>query len=71
MTRLRTDRPGSPVLTGLPDCRGLGVEDNNTDDVQETSDAYTEQIILIESVTETIVPKLVADDVPLLIRYAN
>jgi dynein heavy chain 1 len=29
-----------------------------------------EQIILIQSVTETIVPKLVADDVPLLTRYA-
>lgn len=28
-----------------------------------------EQIILIQSVTETIVPKLVADDVPLLTRY--
>lgn len=27
-----------------------------------------EQIILIQSVTETIVPKLVADDVPLLTR---
>lgn len=32
------------------------------------SDSYTEQIILIQSVTETIVPKLVADDVPLLTR---
>ncbi|KAF8602688.1 dynein heavy chain [Ceratobasidium sp. AG-I] len=30
------------------------------------SDVYTEQLILIQSVTETIVPKLVADDVPLL-----
>lgn len=30
-----------------------------------------EQIILIQSVTETIVPKLVADDVPLLTRYAH
>ncbi|KAF8321764.1 dynein heavy chain protein 1 [Clavulina sp. PMI_390] len=30
------------------------------------SDSYTEQIILIQSVTETIVPKLVADDVDLL-----
>ncbi|KAL0950615.1 hypothetical protein HGRIS_007406 [Hohenbuehelia grisea] len=30
------------------------------------SDAISEQIILIQSVTETIVPKLVADDVPLL-----
>ncbi|KAJ7596607.1 dynein heavy chain protein 1 [Mycena floridula] len=30
------------------------------------SDAISEQIIVIQSVTETIVPKLVADDVPLL-----
>ncbi|KAG1825562.1 dynein heavy chain protein 1 [Suillus subaureus] len=30
------------------------------------SDSISEQIILIQSVTETIVPKLVADDVPLL-----
>ncbi|GBE78470.1 Dynein heavy chain, cytoplasmic [Sparassis crispa] len=30
------------------------------------SDAISEQVILIQSVTETIVPKLVADDVPLL-----
>ncbi|KAG9099539.1 hypothetical protein FS749_001026 [Ceratobasidium sp. UAMH 11750] len=30
------------------------------------SDVYSEQLILIQSVTETIVPKLVADDVPLL-----
>ncbi|KAF8807657.1 dynein heavy chain protein 1 [Phlegmacium glaucopus] len=30
------------------------------------SDEISEQIILIQSVTETIVPKLVADDVPLL-----
>lgn len=32
------------------------------------SDTISEQIILIQSVTETIVPKLVADDVPLLTR---
>lgn len=32
------------------------------------SDAASEQVILIQSVTETIVPKLVADDVPLLTR---
>ena len=35
------------------------------------SDAASEQVILIQSVTETIVPKLVADDVPLLTRYVN
>lgn len=33
------------------------------------SDTISEQVILIQSVTETIVPKLVADDVPLLTRY--
>lgn len=43
--------------------------DAGADNVQGISDAYTEQIILIQSVTETIVPKLVADDVPLLTRY--
>ncbi|KAI0793334.1 dynein heavy chain [Abortiporus biennis] len=36
------------------------------DGVPELSDAVSEQVILIQSVTETIVPKLVADDVPLL-----
>lgn len=35
---------------------------------EELSDAVSEQVILIQSVTETIVPKLVADDVPLLTR---
>lgn len=46
-------------------------DDADTDAVQGGSDAYTEQIILIQSVTETIVPKLVADDVPLLTRWAS
>jgi dynein heavy chain 1, cytosolic len=32
------------------------------------SDGISEQIIVIQSVTETIVPKLVADDVPLLTK---
>ncbi len=32
-------------------------------------DGANEQVILIQSVTETIVPKLVADDVPLLTRF--
>ncbi|KAG6918668.1 hypothetical protein DXG01_012485 [Tephrocybe rancida] len=36
------------------------------EDVVGLSDNISEQIILIQSVTETIVPKLVADDVPLL-----
>lgn len=35
------------------------------------SDTISEQVILIQSVTETIVPKLVADDVPLLTRYVS
>ncbi|KAH9075718.1 dynein heavy chain protein 1 [Lactarius deliciosus] len=35
-------------------------------DVARLSDVFSEQVILIQSVTETIVPKLVADDVPLL-----
>jgi dynein heavy chain 1 len=34
----------------------------------EASDTVAEQVIVIQSVTETIVPKLVADDVPLLTR---
>lgn len=40
----------------------------DTDGVNGLSDAVSEQIIVIQSVTETIVPKLVADDVPLLTR---
>ncbi|KAF8922147.1 dynein heavy chain [Mucidula mucida] len=35
-------------------------------DAAGLSDSVSEQIIVIQSVTETIVPKLVADDVPLL-----
>lgn len=41
---------------------------NTDDDIPVLSDPISEQIILIQSVTETIVPKLVADDVPLLTR---
>ncbi|KAF8887780.1 dynein heavy chain protein 1 [Infundibulicybe gibba] len=40
--------------------------ETNDDDIVGLSDTISEQIILIQSVTETIVPKLVADDVPLL-----
>ncbi|OCH92714.1 dynein heavy chain protein 1 [Obba rivulosa] len=36
------------------------------EDAGGLSDTVSEQVILIQSVTETIVPKLVADDVPLL-----
>lgn len=39
------------------------------DAIDIASDGVAEQVILIQSVTETIVPKLVADDVPLLTRY--
>jgi dynein heavy chain 1, cytosolic len=46
--------------------------DETTEEAEEEqvglSDTVSEQIILIQSVTETIVPKLVADDVPLLTR---
>ena len=42
--------------------------EGGTGDTVGLSDAISEQIILIQSVTETIVPKLVADDVPLLTR---
>ncbi|KAI9572626.1 dynein heavy chain and region D6 of dynein motor-domain-containing protein [Boletus coccyginus] len=38
----------------------------DTDGINGLSDVVSEQIIVIQSVTETIVPKLVADDVPLL-----
>ncbi|KAF9072690.1 dynein [Rhodocollybia butyracea] len=41
-------------------------EDADADATIGLSDTISEQIILIQSVTETIVPKLVADDVPLL-----
>ena len=43
--------------------------EGGTEDIVGLSDVISEQIILIQSVTETIVPKLVADDVPLLTRY--
>ncbi|EGO28454.1 hypothetical protein SERLADRAFT_445906 [Serpula lacrymans var. lacrymans S7.9] len=48
--------------------RLLSVKKSEEDgeEVSGLSDAVSEQIILIQSVTETIVPKLVADDVPLL-----
>jgi dynein heavy chain 1 len=45
------------------------LEADGDDDVVGLSDNISEQIILIQSVTETIVPKLVADDVPLLTKY--
>jgi hypothetical protein len=49
----------------LQTLRATAVSD---DSVTGLSDMYSEQLILIQSVTETIVPKLVADDVPLLTR---
>lgn len=42
--------------------------EGNDTSLSVLSDAVSEQVILIQSVTETIVPKLVADDVPLLTR---
>src|SRR6267154_2130062 len=42
--------------------------EGDADEIVGHSDSISEQIILIQSVTETIVPKLVADDVPLLTR---
>lgn len=42
--------------------------DRSSEELDTSSDSIAEQVILIQSVTETIVPKLVADDVPLLTR---
>ena len=42
--------------------------DSEEDAAVQLSDSVSEQVILIQSVTETIVPKLVADDVPLLTK---
>lgn len=42
--------------------------ESESHDMESLSDSISEQVILIQSVTETIVPKLVADDVPLLTR---
>ncbi|KAA1084950.1 Dynein heavy chain, cytoplasmic [Puccinia graminis f. sp. tritici] len=42
-----------------------------TSNITNSSNSGAEQKILIQSVTETIFPKLVADDVPLLTRYVN
>lgn len=44
---------------------------SDDDPSQGHSDTVTEQVILIQSVTETIVPKLVAEDVPLLTRFVT
>ncbi len=43
-------------------------EESGAVELTGLSDSLSEQVILIQSVTETIVPKLVADDVPLLTR---
>ena len=48
----------------LADLKGNSQQDDVT-----VSDTLAEQVILIQSVTETIVPKLVADDVPLLTKF--
>jgi dynein heavy chain 1 len=44
------------------------LQTGNPGEASGFSDTVSEQLILIQSVTETIVPKLVADDVPLLTR---
>lgn len=41
------------------------------DTLVDASDTKSEQEILIQSVRETIVPKLVASDVPLLMRFVS
>lgn len=46
-----------------------GSTDNEANITEGLSDSLSEQVILIQSVTETIVPKLVADDVPLLTKF--
>ena len=48
--------------------QSVRADTEDEDTVVGLSDAVSEQIILIQSVTETIVPKLVADDVPLLTK---
>ena len=48
--------------------RLINARANEEENTADLSDAIQEQVILIQSVTETIVPKLVADDVPLLTR---
>jgi len=39
------------------------------DEHQKLSEPIPEQEIVIQSIRETIVPKLVAEDIPLLTRY--
>ena len=60
--RLATWRLGVGNQDG-PSCEG-------SDGLARISDSVVEQEILIQSVRETMVPKLVADDIPLLQRYA-
>lgn len=45
--------------------------DSGENSIERLSDGVSEQVILIQSVTETIVPKLVAEDVPLLTRFVK
>ncbi|MBW0465869.1 hypothetical protein O181_005584 [Austropuccinia psidii MF-1] len=54
------------VLTSAGYLKRGRLQFNDLSDLNDTSDGRAEQEILIQSVTETIVPKLVADDVPLL-----
>ena len=48
--------------------RLLSIQSESETTAEGLSDGISEQVILIQSVTETIVPKLVADDVPLLTK---
>ncbi|EGG11538.1 uncharacterized protein MELLADRAFT_46877 [Melampsora larici-populina 98AG31] len=54
------------VLTSAGHLKRGRLQLKPTDEPTDVSDTRAEQEILIQSVTETIVPKLVADDVPLL-----
>lgn len=51
--------------------RLVDLKGNARQDDVAVSDTLAEQVILIQSVTETIVPKLVADDVPLLTKFVK
>ncbi|KXS20765.1 hypothetical protein M427DRAFT_130976 [Gonapodya prolifera JEL478] len=54
LQRIRKDEAGGKLLNDV------------TDELEELSEPRAEQQILIQSIRETVAPKLVADDVPLL-----
>lgn len=47
------------------------IENVNQEELDTLSNSITEQEIVIQSVRETLVPKLVVDDIPLLQRFGN